>query len=39
MKNGSKNIVGIIMGEIIESELIPYLNEALSTSWPISNKT
>ena len=39
MKNASKNIVGIIMGEIIESELIPYLNEALSTSWPISDKT
>ncbi len=39
MKNGSKNIVGIIMGEIIESELIPYLNEVLSTGWSISNKT
>ena len=39
MKNASKNIVGIIMGEIIESELIPYLNEVLSTGWSISNKT
>ncbi|MBT3948032.1 MAG: hypothetical protein HN687_02285, partial [Candidatus Marinimicrobia bacterium] len=39
MKNGSKNIVGIIMGEIIESEVIPYLNEVLSTGWSISNKT
>jgi len=27
------------MGEIIESELIPYLNEVLSTGWSISNKT